>query len=296
MIAKLLLLVQPFLFSTNLIIGRMAAPDFPPFALAFWRWLSAFLFVLPWIGLPLWQQRRQIWQSRNYFLLAGFLGMGVCGAIVYMGARTTSVVNMGIIYATSPLFIVLIKRIVYGIKLNRLMLVGFVFGLSGLATVIARGQLNNLLSLSFVIGDLWMACAALAWAIYSILQEKNRLNLPKPLILPATILGGIIVLAPFTLYEAIYIARPALSLAHSVQVVILALVASLASYGLYNWLIEKLGANLAGFTIYLTPLSGAIGGYFLLGEPLAMFHWIGLSLVLGGIAFIRAEPKPNASS
>ncbi len=37
--------------------------------------------------------------------MLGILGMGICGAFVYVGADTTSATNIGLIYATAPIMI-----------------------------------------------------------------------------------------------------------------------------------------------------------------------------------------------
>ena len=63
-------------------------------------------------------------------LVLGALGMGVCGAFVYIGADTTSATNIGIIYAASPILIVLLARIFYGELLDLLQGAGVLLSLA----------------------------------------------------------------------------------------------------------------------------------------------------------------------
>ena len=43
--------------------------------------------------------------SKIFFI--GSLGCGVCGAFPFLAGQTTTVINMGIIYSSSPIFIIL---------------------------------------------------------------------------------------------------------------------------------------------------------------------------------------------
>ena len=44
-----LLLLSPLFWAGNLLIGRAYGSDLPPFGLAFWRWIVALAFLLPFV-------------------------------------------------------------------------------------------------------------------------------------------------------------------------------------------------------------------------------------------------------
>ena len=46
------------------------------------------------------------------------MGCGVCGAFPFLAGETTTVTNMGIIYTSSPIFIILISSIFFNEKIN----------------------------------------------------------------------------------------------------------------------------------------------------------------------------------
>jgi drug/metabolite transporter (DMT)-like permease len=48
--------------------------------------------------------------------------------------------------------------------------------------------------------------------------------------------------------------------------------------------VELIGPARAGLFVNLVPVFGALLGVVLLGEPFALYHALGLALVLGGIA------------
>ena len=78
----LLLTLTVLSWSGNMVIGRGIRGDIPPLTLAFWRWVIAFLLVLP-LALPhlktQWPLLKKCWRP---LLVLGLLGVGGC---VYCG-------------------------------------------------------------------------------------------------------------------------------------------------------------------------------------------------------------------
>src|SRR3569832_1041957 len=113
-VAFALLLLTPAMFATNMLTARATADFMPPASLAFGRWIGAFLLVLPFCAVPLWRQRRAVLREWPDLLVLAFLGMVTCGALVYYGAATTTATNIGLIYASSPVLIIVMARLFYG--------------------------------------------------------------------------------------------------------------------------------------------------------------------------------------
>ena len=96
------------------------------------------------------------------------MGCGVCGAFPFMAGATTTVANMGIIYTSSPIFIILISSYFYKERLNVIQFLGLALCFIGVVSIIAKGDLSLLISLKFTSGDLWMLGAAIGWALICI--------------------------------------------------------------------------------------------------------------------------------
>ena len=106
-------------------------------------------------------------EIKKLFFL-GSMGCGVCGAFPFLAGETTTVINMGIIYTSSPVFIILISYFFFSENIDQQKLIGLAACLVGVFTIIIKGDFNLLLDLKFTIGDLWMLAAAVGWALYSI--------------------------------------------------------------------------------------------------------------------------------
>lgn len=103
--ALVLLWITPALWSVNYIIARKAPEFVTPYLLALGRWCLAGL-LLAWLARrELWQQRRAVAAAWREHLVLGALGMLICGAWVYLGARTTGAMNIALIYSASPVLI-----------------------------------------------------------------------------------------------------------------------------------------------------------------------------------------------
>lgn len=291
-LALVLLFVAPVLFCSNMLVARATHDLIPPVALAFWRWAVTLLLLLPFTAAALWRERVRIRREWLDLLLLGLLGMGICGAFVYIGADTTTATNIGLIYAASPILIVVIAHFCYGEPLGALQSLGVALSLAGVIVIVCHGDLAILLNLSFVVGDLWVTISMIAWAVYSILL-RHRPTVLRPMArFAAIVAGGVLVLLPFHAGEMLLGDVPAFDRTMIVSVLVLAVAASFGAYQVYGLIQRVLGAGRAGLLMYLIPVYNGILAFVLLGEELKSFHLLGAALVLPGI-FLATRRAAN---
>ena len=288
-IALVLLFIVPVFFTTNQLVARAVHDTIPPIGLAFWRWTFAFVILLPFTAQPLWRYCAEICREWRDLLVLGILGMCICGAFVYIGAQTTTAINIGLIYGASPVAIVALAAIVYGEQLNGAKIIGFGIALLGVLIIIPRGDLATLLELRFVRGDLWIASAATSWAVYVIILRHRNSALPDQVRLAALILFGVTVLLPFHIAEAFSGATLSLDITTVGAIAIVAIVPGLAAYQGYTHVQRVLGAGSASLLMYLGPIYSAVLAWLLLGEVIEIYHYVGTALVLPGIFLATRE-------
>ena len=95
--------------ASNLVVARGGVEFVPPISLAFWRWTLVFFILLPFTYLTLKNKFHIIKKEYKRLFFLGSMGCGVCGAFPFLAGETTTVINMGIIYTSSPVFIILIS-------------------------------------------------------------------------------------------------------------------------------------------------------------------------------------------
>jgi drug/metabolite transporter (DMT)-like permease len=282
-LAHALMFVAPAMFATNMLVARATAEVFPPVALAFWRWTATTLLMAFLLRGALWTSRdvaRAEWRS---LLALGAIGMGVCGAFVYLAAHTTSATNLGLIYAAAPVLIVLLGRALFGEILRAPQALGIALSLAGVLVVVLRGSLDTLLGLRFAIGDIWAFGGAVGWAVYTALLRHWPSRLGFNLRFTWIAAGGVAALAPFAVADALLAGPPPATVASAGWIALLATVASVGAYQTYGLVQRALGTARAGLILYLIPLYTAGLAALFLGERFALHHAIGAALVLPGI-------------
>jgi drug/metabolite transporter (DMT)-like permease len=275
--------------ASNLVVARGGVEYVPPISLAFWRWVVVFLMLLPFTYLSLIKNYMIIKKEYKKLFFLGTMGCGVCGAFPFLAGQTTTVSNMGIIYTSSPIFIILISSIFFNEKINLTKIIGLIACLIGVLTIVIKGDLNLLINLKFTIGDLWMLAAAIGWALYSIylFYWKTELELFQRFTLIA--LFGAISLLPFYIGEEIFFKNTLFNYDFFIWVIFAAVSPGIIAFTLYTLAQKQLGASLTGFTLYIFTVYAAIYGYFLFDEKLENYHYFGTTLVFFGVYLAKKK-------
>jgi len=289
-IAKLLFWIIPLLWIVNSMIARRAPGVITPHVLAFGRWLLASA-LLAWVARhELWQQRQELRDHAMRYLALGACGMWICGAAVYLAGQSTSLMNISLIYAASPVMITIGSVLWLGESCSIYKARGGGAALAGVVHVVVQGEWPRLATLQFVPGDLWIVAAAAAWAAYSLLQKHWPSPLGSTAQLAAITAGGVVVLFPFAVWEMLN-GEPVLGVEALSMVVLAALVPGICAYWIYGWTQKVLGAGAVAMTLYLGPLYAAVVAWLLLDEALGMHHLVGGVLILSGVALVMSGRK-----
>ena len=118
---------------------------------------------------------------------------------------------------------------------------------------------------------------------YSVLLKRWPSALDTGPRLLAIIAGGLVVLLPTTLMEALLWPGPALGWAAAGLVLMAAVVPGVLSYGAYAYLQSQLGAARTAVMLYLPPVYGALLAWLVLGERPGWHHLAGAALILPSI-------------
>ena len=282
--ARVLLWVVPALWSCNYLIARAADGVIAPHLLATGRWVLAALLMLPFVGQGLWRRRAALRTEWKQLLVLGGLGMWICGAWVYIGGQNTTSTNMALIYAVTPIGIAVFGARLLHEPMRGRQWLGVGLALLGLLIVIAKGDVQVLLAVRFNRGDLWIVAASISWVAYSVLLRHWPSQMGPGERLVAIIAGGLVLLLPSTLAEALLLPSPALGWQALGLVLAAAVLPGALSYGAYSFLQRELGAARTALMLYLTPVYAPLMAWVLLGEVPRWYHAAGALLILPSIA------------
>lgn len=289
--AIVLLWILPLMVSSNYVIARASHGVIPPYSLAFGRWLTAVLFMFPFV----WGDRQRLFESATrewyqWFVL-GALGMWICGAFVYIGGQTTSASNISLIYAAAPIGIAVASTFALHEKIRLRQKLGLLSALAGVLFIVAKGDANALLNVRFVAGDLWILVATGSWIAYTVLQQRWPSSLLPIQRLFCMALAGLIILLPFASMEVVSLSMSWVSTKTIFVILTAGVFPGLLSYLGYSFMVTQLGANRAALVLYLAPVYAGLVAWWWLGEVPQWFHAIGAALVLPSIYLASSEAR-----
>jgi drug/metabolite transporter (DMT)-like permease len=288
----LYLTLPPLLWASNAVIGRLAlsgpSPLLSPLLLNALRWLVA-LVVLA-VAVPVASRGRASGVGRAFrawrtYALFGLLAVASYNALQYMALRTSTAINVTLIAAGGPLFVLLIGRLFFGARARRWAWIGACLSLAGVVVVLTGADLGRLVGLRLAPGDLMMLAATIVWAFYSWLLRTRRPDDPVMTFLLVQTAFGVVLSVPAVGAEwlaADLLLRPQ---AATLAVVLwVAVGPSLVAFWCWDRGIASAGPLLPSFFANLTPLFAALMSAAMLGEPPRPFHALAFGLIVGGIA------------
>ncbi|MDL2216194.1 DMT family transporter [Desulfovibrio sp. OttesenSCG-928-M14] len=284
-------ILATFVWSFNFIVGRGLADSIPPCVLASGRWLVAFLAVLPFAWRDIVRDYRHFLDNWRYYFVLSILGVTYFNTAIYAAAKSVPALNLSLIATSSPLFTVLLARIVFGeaITLSRLAGIGAAF--CGIVLLITRGDLAVLTGLSFNGGDLLMLSAAFSFSLYTLLVRKKPSGCSTLSYLTVTFGLGLVMLLPFSAWELSVTDLPSFTPALAGAFLYMGVGASLFSFWCWARAIEAIGPSKAAIIYYSLPFFCGIEAVVFLGEPVLWVHFVGGGLILGGLALATRDNK-----
>ena len=280
--------LSAFLWSTNVILGRMLREDIGPFGIAAGRFAVASLVYLVILFKAPVEQRRPGGQWRT-LLLMGLTGVFGFSVLLYLGLRYTTAANGALITGISPMLIGLAAAIFLGERFTARHAIGGIISLIGVAILVSNGSIAALLGASFNLGDLIILIAYVLWALYTVLgrmSTRHRSALSTTAIstwmgLPLLLVGAVMEwrvtpprLTPFVVGSIVYIGVFA---------------AAIAMLAWHEAIRRGKPAEVSAMYNFL-PVYGVLMGVLVVGESLSTGQLIGGALVLlGGTVTISSE-------
>ena len=289
----LLLIFTTLFWSGNFVLSRGMHADIPPLALSFWRWALALVILLVFCWKPVYSQRHMIAKERKYIITQGLLGVTGFNTLIYLAVQTTTAVNAVLINSCTPILIALCSLALYRERISGRRWLGILTSLTGVALIMAGGDLRALLGLEFNRGDLLVLMAGLVWALYSINLRKFPRDLHPFAFQTGIVIVGLIGILPLFAAELMLGHRMALTVPNTATIVYVAVFPSVLAFIFWNRAVRDIGANRAGTFIHLMPVFSSILAVIFLGERIEPFHIQGITMVFAGIflATFRTAPK-----
>lgn len=283
----LLLSVPPLMWAGNAIVGRMVREAVPPMTLNLLRWTIALAVLLP-LGRAAFQDGSGVLLHWRRYALLGLLGIGMYNSLQYLALQSSTPINVTLVASGMPVWMMLVGRLFFGVQVRRWQVVGALLSILGVLVVLCRGDLDQLLGLRLVAGDLYMILATIAWSFYSwlLLQPKDvpALRGDWAAFLLTQVAYGLLWSGLFSGVEWSLGARAiAWSPAVLAALLFVALGPAVLAYALWGAGVRRAGPSIGAFFVNLTPLFATLLSTAVLGEWPHAYHALAFALIVGGI-------------
>jgi len=279
-----MLLLATLFWAGNFIIGKIAfLENVPPFSLTFFRWLLVWLILIPFTYKELFKKKIIIFKNTPLLFFLGLTSVGLFNSFIYNALNFTQVINASLFNAVIPAAIILFCFLFKLDKTNRYQLIGLVFTIFGILSIITKLNLNILLTLNFNKGDLLMIGAVITWGIYSAFLKKRKFEVSLLAFVHILCTFGLISLVPQFLYEFLQDQTVTVNSTFVYSLLYLAIFPSIGSYYCWAGAVSIIGANRAGIFLSLIPIFSAIMAILFFHEKFQFYHFIGSILTLIGL-------------
>lgn len=285
----MLLLALVVMWGSSFMFNRIAVASLPPLTVVAGRIGIAaivLIVIVHALGKRLPPPGRDWWP----YLVIAIIGNAVPFYLITWGQQVVESALAGILIAIMPLATILLAHfLIAGEHLTRQRVAGFIIGFSGILLLMGPDALAGVGGDGLrIVSQLAVLGGALCYALQSVLTRL-------------IIKGDILVAAAATLLIAAVIAVPVALLldrpwllaptASSVAAVVwLGVGPTALATVLYFMLIRSAGPTFMSLVNYLSPGVAVILGLLVLGETPQVYAYIGLALILAGLAFSQSRP------
>lgn len=274
-------------FATSGTVIKHMVQDYglSPLTIAVVRVVLAVLFLVA--GLAVVSRSRLKVQRRDipFFLLFGLISVAICQvfwayAIALIDVGVATVLNY-----TAPAWAALFAWPLLGERIDRQKGIALALTLVGVA-LIARVFDARFLSINLV-GLLVAAATGPAWGLYGIFGRRALRRYDSWTALTYTFGAGALFLAPLGLLAGLgdLVAHPDAL----VWMGFLAVVPTIAGYGLYNLGLRHLRATVAAIIATIEPVVAAVLAGVLLGERLSAAQIAGAALIIAAVVLLQLD-------
>jgi len=286
----LLLCLASFFWALNPIVGRAVRELISPLSLAFWRWVIALLFVLPFAWRHIGADRQVLRESRQLLGLLGFFGVGLFAYVVYWSLQLTTATNSLLLQSTMPIMTLAMPTVLFRDRLRPLLAVSAGLSFVGIIWIVTKGKLIDLQWDAVNSGDLLALIGVFLYSVYATFLRK------VPAMHHLTLLAALFAVGIGTLaipYLSGLVGNgPSLpTLAVVGAVLYVGIFPSLIAYGFFNRSVALIGSVRAGVYMNLPTVFGVVLAIPLLGERLRSYHLVGAAMVIAAILISRKQPQ-----
>lgn len=274
--------LHTFISAGTFLLGKAAVDAIPTLALGLLRFLIAgagFLILARLRGLELWSVARSDWRA---YLWAGFLGVAVNQIAFLGGLAYTLPSHAALLYALTPTVVLILAWIRGQERPGPRKLGGLALAFSGVV-VLLSGKAGGTLPPKWILGDLMVLVAVVAWAGYTVMSRPLVQKHGAQRATTLSILFGLAIFVPMGLLGLPKLVVATVPPLAWVGLAYLGLMTSVASYLLWFHALSMKEPSRVAIATNGQPVATAVLAWMFYGQAVTPAFAVGAVLVIGGV-------------
>lgn len=280
------IIIAVFAISTSAVLVKLAG-DAPAGIIAFYRLGFAVLMMLPIVILKYRHEFKKI--ARRDWILTSLAGVFLAAHFIlwFESLNYTSVTSSVVLISLQPIFAFIGTYFIFGERFSIAAVISLIITLLG-STIIGIGDYG--LGGLAIWGDILAILATIVIVGYLLVGQKIRRNLS-------------LVTYTFIVYTSSAIALLIYNIVLGNQFtgyssdvwgwfLLLAIVPTFLGHSVFNWALKWVSTSNVSMAFVFEPIGAAILAYFVLGQRVTSYHWLGGTVIIFGLfLFIMSTTK-----
>jgi drug/metabolite transporter (DMT)-like permease len=274
----LILLLTSFLWGGNFVFSKFLVDHASPMTLTILRWIIAIVLLFPLV----WKKEKSLRLPKDSILplfLMGLMGIVLFNIFQFLALAQTTATNVGLISTLNPISIAIASSLFLHEKLKLTQIFAMMLSFFGVLVVLSKGDINQLISFHFNLGDIWMIVAVLMWGIYSVCG-KWAMQKVSPLM--ATFYSGVFGVVTVLPFNITHIHVSNVNASFISAILYTGVISTVVCMLLWNIGVQKVGATNSGIFLNFNPIFTAILAFLILQEKLTWSEFVGSLIVILG--------------
>ncbi|MBA8817573.1 drug/metabolite transporter (DMT)-like permease [Microbacterium halimionae] len=268
-------------WSSGFLVAAIGTVDVAPTTLLVWRFvpIALVLLAVTFATGAFRGVRRDDIQSQ--VIIGFFAQFGYCACVYGSIAIGITTGTTALIDAVQPLVVATLVGPLLGLRVRGAQWIGLGVGAVGVVLVV-QSQIggSDAAPIAYLLPALAMVCL-----IAGTFVERRTQNQP-PVLVTLTVHVTVTAVVLTAIAVATGTLVPPASVSFWVATAVAALSPTLAAYGLYWWLLRRIGVTALNALLFLVAPTTALAGSVLLGEPLTLLTLAGFVLCGAGVAVV----------
>ena len=275
------------IWGSTYLLNKIAVSEISPMILSATRFIIAGLLIFSiakFLKLSLAITKKQFLNST----LAGFLFLAYGNGVFVWSLKFVDSGFAALEASTQPLVVLLMMRLIYKKKIQRMSLIGVALGIIGIYLLVSQQDLNT--GEDSLLGIIMIFTCVVSWSAASLFVAKADLH--KNFFVNSgyqMLTGGAILFVLSLLLGEQWVSPLALSGKVQLSMFLLIVFGSIVAFTAFNYLLKVVSTEKVATSSFVNPVIALLLGWYILDEHLTVQSIVAAAILLTGVYFINSK-------